>query len=182
VKVNTAPVSLPPAELKEGGLKLLLRPVLRVVDVSAPVAEIAGDIGKWGQVALVGIAAQRRGARGKRGVKACPMGDRSDERLLGYRPHRSSPKPDADARADPGADRGGQHLMPRRERHQSNRCSKRPASDALPIKGAIDRNGGGIFKIGDFPGTISFSGTMFEAKYENACGGRFATGTRISRQ
>ena len=50
---------------------------------------------------------------------------------------------------------------------------------SFAITGTVDQNGNGIFKIGGFGGAIRFSGTTFEAKYENSCGSRLATGTRI---
>lgn len=49
----------------------------------------------------------------------------------------------------------------------------------FPLSGTVDLSGKGEFKIGTFAGTITFSGTTFQANYANRCGARFASGTRL---
>lgn len=49
-----------------------------------------------------------------------------------------------------------------------------------PLSGAVDSGGRGAFRIGDFNGTIDFTANTFVADYANTCGGRHASGTKLS--
>jgi hypothetical protein len=51
-------------------------------------------------------------------------------------------------------------------------------SGVFPLSGTVNPSGTGVFKIGGFVGTVRFTGTTFQANYANACGGRFAIGTK----
>ena len=49
----------------------------------------------------------------------------------------------------------------------------------FPLSGTVGSDGKGTFKIGDYSGTVDFTGNTFEASYANTCGGRHASGAKV---